>query len=117
VKSGRGMYEYENGEAKKRKVEEPPDPEHVDRLVLPMVNTAVTCLGRGVVDNESFLDGAVIFGTGFAPFRGGPLHYARSRGSDVVRERLRELAARHGPRFEPSEHWEQVFGAAPPRGP
>jgi 3-hydroxyacyl-CoA dehydrogenase/enoyl-CoA hydratase/3-hydroxybutyryl-CoA epimerase len=112
VKSGRGIYDYHNGEAKKRKVEDAPDPEHVDRLVLSMVNMAVTCLGRGIVGDEDSLDGAVIFGTGFAPFRGGPLHYAKSRGGDAVQARLRELAERHGPRFEPSDQWPTVFGGS-----
>jgi 3-hydroxyacyl-CoA dehydrogenase/enoyl-CoA hydratase/3-hydroxybutyryl-CoA epimerase len=117
VKSGRGLYHYHNGEAKKRKVEMPPDPEHVDRLVLAMVNMAVTCLGCGVVADADSLDAALIFGTGFAPFRGGPLNYVRSRGSDAVRDRLAELAGRHGPRFRPSDQWQQVFGEAPSGGP
>ncbi len=109
VKSGRGLYEYEKGKPKKHSVSGAPDPEHVDRLILPMVNAAVSCLSAGVVAGADELDAAVIFGTGFAPFRGGPLHYATSRGAAAVRQRLVELAARHGPRFEPSEGWREVF--------
>ena len=47
----------------------------------------------------------MIFGTGFAPFRGGPLHYARARGVPQIVARLEELAAKHGPRFKPDEGW------------
>ena len=55
-----------------------PAPEDLaDRLMLPMVNEAVACLREGIVGDEDLLDAGVIFGTGFAPFRGGPLHYAR----------------------------------------
>ena len=50
-------------------------------------------------------DAAVIFGTGFAPFRGGPLAYARARGAGAIVARLAELAARHGPRFAPDAGW------------
>ncbi|MHA4875184.1 hypothetical protein, partial [Enterococcus faecium] len=48
---------------------------------------------------------AVIFGTGFAPFRGGPLAYARDRGTKEVVRRLRELSTRYGARFEPDAGW------------
>lgn len=116
VKSGRGMYDYEDGEAKTRNVNGEPDPEHVDRLVLSMVNMAVTCLGRGIVEDADSLDAAVIFGTGFAPFRGGPLNYTRARGPGAVKERLSELAGRHGRRFIPSEHWDQVFDGSGTQG-
>ena len=51
-----------------------------DRLILPMLDVCVTCLREGVVADEEIVDGAMIFATGFAPFRGGPMHYARARG-------------------------------------
>jgi 3-hydroxyacyl-CoA dehydrogenase/enoyl-CoA hydratase/3-hydroxybutyryl-CoA epimerase len=53
-------------------------------------------------------DAAVLFGTGFAPFRGGPLTYARERGVAAVVARLNELAARHGERFLPDEGWRSL---------
>jgi 3-hydroxyacyl-CoA dehydrogenase/enoyl-CoA hydratase/3-hydroxybutyryl-CoA epimerase len=65
----------------------------------------MACLGEEVVGDEELLDGAMIFGTGFAPFRGGPMHYARSRGWTEIAETLAELAARHGERFEPDPGW------------
>ena len=52
----------------------------IDRLILPMSNVCVACLREGIVDNADMVDGAMIFGTGYAPFRGGPLNYARTRG-------------------------------------
>jgi len=44
-----------------------------------MLNEAVACLHDHVVDDADLLDAGVIFGTGFAPFRGGPLHYLQSK--------------------------------------
>ena len=49
-----------------------------------------------------------IFGSGFAPFRGGPLTYARKRGIEAVISRLNDLARRYGPRFTPDTGWSQV---------
>jgi 3-hydroxyacyl-CoA dehydrogenase/enoyl-CoA hydratase/3-hydroxybutyryl-CoA epimerase len=48
----------------------------------------------------------MIFATGFAPFRGGPLHYARSRGN--VRAELERLAQRYGERFRPDPGWDRL---------
>ena len=76
-----------------------------DRLVLQYLNEAVACLRERVVEDADLLDAGMIFGTGFAPFRGGPLHYARARGVPAIVARLEELAARHGPRFTPDEGW------------
>ena len=102
-KSGEGFYRWEDGKAVKPEAGGGTPPADLeDRLVLSMVNEAVSCLADGVVKSSDLLDAGVIFGTGFAPFRGGPLHYARERGLDAVQTRLRELAAAHGPRFEPS---------------
>jgi 3-hydroxyacyl-CoA dehydrogenase/enoyl-CoA hydratase/3-hydroxybutyryl-CoA epimerase len=46
-----------------------------------------------------------VFATGFAPFRGGPLQYARQRGIEIVTRRLHELAERYGERFRPDAGW------------
>ena len=59
-----------------------PTEEMINRLVLPMSNVCVACLREGIVDNGDVVDGAMIFGTGYAPFRGGQLNYARTRGED-----------------------------------
>ena len=54
--------------------------EIVDRVVLAMVNEAARCLEEGAVEGPAQLDLATVFGTGFAPFRGGVLSYADARG-------------------------------------
>jgi 3-hydroxyacyl-CoA dehydrogenase/enoyl-CoA hydratase/3-hydroxybutyryl-CoA epimerase len=72
-----------------------------DRLLLPLVNECVACLREGIVSDADLVDAGVVFGTGFAPFRGGPLHYARTRGIAQVVTRLEELAAKYGARFSP----------------
>ena len=82
-----------------------PTPEMIDRLVLPMSNVCVACLREGIVEDADIVDGAMIFGTGYAPFRGGPLNYARTRGVENVVEALRGLAAKFGDRFAPDEGW------------
>jgi 3-hydroxyacyl-CoA dehydrogenase/enoyl-CoA hydratase/3-hydroxybutyryl-CoA epimerase len=75
-----------------------------------MVNECVACLREGVVSDEDLLDAGVVFGTGFAPFRGGPLHYVRTRGVPQVLARLRELEQRHGARFHPDAGWSLLGG-------
>jgi len=70
-----------------------------------MLNEAAACLRAGIVADEDLLDAGVVFGTGFAPFRGGPMHYARRRGVAAVVTRLQDLEARHGERFRPDPHW------------
>jgi 3-hydroxyacyl-CoA dehydrogenase / enoyl-CoA hydratase / 3-hydroxybutyryl-CoA epimerase len=77
-----------------------------DRLILPMLDVCVGCLREGIVADEDTVDGAMIFATGFAPFRGGPLHYARSRGN--VRAELERLAQRYGERFRPDPGWDRL---------
>lgn len=108
-KSGQGFYRWEHGKAQKPAgdgSEVPADIE--DRLILPMVNEAVACLSDGIVSDADLLDAGVIFGTGFAPFRGGPIHYARERGIDEVTGRLAELAAKYGDRFAPCQGWSEI---------
>jgi 3-hydroxyacyl-CoA dehydrogenase/enoyl-CoA hydratase/3-hydroxybutyryl-CoA epimerase len=108
-KSGKGLYTWQNGHVVKSKQEgaEPP-PDMIDRLILPMLDVCVTCLRDGIVADEEIVDGAMIFATGFAPFRGGPLHYARTRGIANVRDTLNNLAQKYGPRFQPDPGWDSL---------
>ena len=104
-KSGRGYYEWRDGRpVKSESTGRAPD-DLADRLVLQYLNEAVACLRERVVEDADLLDAGMIFGTGFAPFRGGPLHYARARGVPAIVSRLEALAMRHGPRFRPDEGW------------
>ena len=105
-KTGQGYYRWEDGKAVKPAASGGPVPDDIeDRLILPMVNEAVACLSEGVVADADLLDAGVIFGTGFAPFRGGPINYARERGIDEVMAALKSLAERHGERFAPHSGW------------
>jgi hypothetical protein len=74
-----------------------------------MLNTLVRCLREGIVADEEIVDGAMIFGTGFAPFRGGPLLYARERGASDIIAKLRRLEEKHGERFAPDEGWQSIM--------
>ncbi|WP_298449504.1 hypothetical protein [uncultured Marinobacter sp.] len=73
-----------------------------------MLNACMTCIREGVVADEDIADGAMIFGTGFAPFRGGPMKCAHDRGFDLIREGLETLADRYGPRFQPDMGWQEI---------
>ena len=67
------------------------DGQIVDRLVLSVVNEAARCMSEKVVETPSELDLATVFGTGFAPFRGGLLRYADSVGSNEIVRKLEEI--------------------------
>lgn len=111
-KSGEGFYRWQDGKPVKSGGGTPAPEDLEDRLILVLVNECVACLRERVVEDADLADAAVIFGTGFAPFRGGPLAYARGRGAGAIVARLEELAARHGPRFRPDTGW-ALLGAAP----
>lgn len=100
-KSGEGFYRWDGKKALKPEATGAVPTDIEDRLILPMVNEAVACLADGIVSDADLLDAGVIFGTGFAPFRGGPIHYARSRGIQDVKDALNRLADNHGEHFRP----------------
>jgi 3-hydroxyacyl-CoA dehydrogenase/enoyl-CoA hydratase/3-hydroxybutyryl-CoA epimerase len=105
-KTGRGFYDWSGGKAHKQQVE--PDyvaTELMDRLMLTMANECVACLRLGVVADADLVDAGVVFGAGFAPFRGGPLQWAREAGPGTLKNRLEQLALQHGSRFEPDPGW------------
>ena len=109
-KDGQGLYKWENGRAIKPEVpkdyQAPEDLE--DRLILPLLNEAVSCLHDGVVADADLLDAGVIFGTGFAPFRGGPMQHIKAVGADKLKARLDVLANRYGGRFKPRAGWDSL---------
>jgi 3-hydroxyacyl-CoA dehydrogenase/enoyl-CoA hydratase/3-hydroxybutyryl-CoA epimerase len=108
-KDGQGFYTWVEGRAQKPAVPKDyvPPADLGDRLILPLINEAVACLTDGVVDTEEQLDAGVIFGTGFAPFRGGPCQYIRDEGANKLRGKLEQFAARYGKRFAPKSGWER----------
>jgi 3-hydroxyacyl-CoA dehydrogenase/enoyl-CoA hydratase/3-hydroxybutyryl-CoA epimerase len=108
-KTGKGFYTWKDGKAEKAQLSETGPrvtDQMTDRLVLPMSNVCVACLREGIVDDPDAVDGAMIFGTGYAPFRGGPLNYARTRGVENVVSTMRALAERFGARFAPDPGWD-----------
>ncbi len=109
-KTGRGLYVWEGERPTKDKNAPPPDEAMRERLILAMVNTAAACLRERVCADADILDAAMIFGAGFAPFRGGPCRYARARGLDDVRGALEALAATSGARFAPDPGLELLTG-------
>jgi 3-hydroxyacyl-CoA dehydrogenase/enoyl-CoA hydratase/3-hydroxybutyryl-CoA epimerase len=78
-KTGQGLYRYENGKAVKGQPDAF-DQALIDELIEPYLREAEAALREGVVADADLVDAGLIFGTGFAPFRGGPIHYLRSRG-------------------------------------
>ncbi|HYM35137.1 MAG TPA: 3-hydroxyacyl-CoA dehydrogenase NAD-binding domain-containing protein [Steroidobacteraceae bacterium] len=105
-KSNQGFYFWKDGKAEKPELPARPAPEDLqDRLILPLINESVAVLREQVVEDTDLLDAGVIFGTGFAPFTGGPLNYARNRGFDACVARLEQLEKRYGPRFKPDPGW------------
>ncbi len=123
-KNGRGFYDYEGGSRKgpakeayaalrvePRKESPLPGAVMEARLVLPMINEAAFCLEDRIVEDPARLDLAMIFGTGFPPFRGGLLRYADTIGLGRVFSRLDDLAERLGPRFAPSDLIQRLANA------
>lgn len=101
-KSGQGFYRYKNG-----KIQKNPVPKGIivsqdigQRLIMRMVNEASLCLKEGVVEDADLIDAGMLFGTGFAPFRRGPMYYAQQFGKDQLNELLVQLANQYGERFK-----------------
>src|SRR4249919_290508 len=109
-KDGQGLYRWEHGKAVKPDLPKDysPPADLQDRLLLPLLNEAVAALHDGVVADADLLDAGVIFGTGFAPFRGGPIQYIRAVGADNLVARLQALQAKYGNRFAPRPGWDAL---------
>jgi 3-hydroxyacyl-CoA dehydrogenase/enoyl-CoA hydratase/3-hydroxybutyryl-CoA epimerase len=105
-KTGRGFYEWVGDKPQKPPTEGQRTPDDLqDRLLLPLVNECAAVLREKIVEDAELIDAGVIFGAGFAPFRGGPLEYARARGVNAIVSRLEELRKAHGERFAPDPGW------------
>jgi len=108
-KTGEGFYQYKGNKPIKNKNASYTNPQQVqDRLVMRLVNEATACLREGIVEEKDLIDAGVIFGTGFAPFRGGPLEYIRSSGIDQLGKTMDQLQSQFGERFKKDEGWSQV---------
>ncbi|MEO7742206.1 MAG: 3-hydroxyacyl-CoA dehydrogenase NAD-binding domain-containing protein [Usitatibacter sp.] len=109
-KTGRGFYKWVNGKPQKSSI----GPGTVDlgaladRMVAPALNEAVACLRERIVADGDLVDVGMIFGTGFAPHRGGPIATIRARGKQEWLKVMNELKAHHGLRFEPDTGWDSI---------
>jgi 3-hydroxyacyl-CoA dehydrogenase/enoyl-CoA hydratase/3-hydroxybutyryl-CoA epimerase len=104
-KSGRGFYRYDDHG---RAIDAPGAqhaPEVTERLIWRLVNEAAACLREGVVEDADLVDAGLVFGTGFAPFRGGPLGYAEDMGNTGIQQSLERLSREFGARFRPDDGW------------
>ncbi len=110
-KTGKGFYTFKKGKPVKPAI--PKDfnlpTDLPDRLILRLVNEAVACLRDGVVESTDMIDAGVIFGTGFAPFKGGPMCYAHNRGIEQLIKLLESLDSRYGSRFKADSGWSSLF--------
>jgi 3-hydroxyacyl-CoA dehydrogenase/enoyl-CoA hydratase/3-hydroxybutyryl-CoA epimerase len=106
-KTGRGFYTWVKG--KPQKGGSPSGNQDLkalaERMVLPALNEAVACVREKIVADADLCDAGVIFGTGFAPHRGGPISTIRERGKEEWLAIMETLEARHGERFVPDEGW------------
>ena len=106
-KTGEGFYVYKKG--RQVKLPEPtskPLEEISDRLVLRMLDESFACLREGVVADGDLLDAGMIFGTGFAPFRGGPIHYAKAKGIGELFQQYVALKKERGEKVETIKAWD-----------
>jgi 3-hydroxyacyl-CoA dehydrogenase/enoyl-CoA hydratase/3-hydroxybutyryl-CoA epimerase len=114
-KVGRGFYDWPTAEAQGEKslwpglaqlfpvaAQQPTQRELIDRLMFAQANEAARCYQEGVLRSVADANVGSIFGWGFAPFHGGALQFINAMGAKRFVERSRELAARHGTRFEPA---------------
>jgi 3-hydroxyacyl-CoA dehydrogenase/enoyl-CoA hydratase/3-hydroxybutyryl-CoA epimerase len=109
-KTGQGFYTWKKGKkiAPKTKSSTADNVDIQNRLILRFLNEAVACHREKVVDNKDHLDAGVIFGTGFAPFHGGPINYIETKGVSNLLTSLKALHKEHGERFEPDPGWQEL---------
>jgi len=105
-KNNKGFYNYKNGKIVRNNVNKSPqlanhtEPSLVqDRLVMRIINICIQCLKENVVTNPDLIDAGLIFGAGFAPFRGGPMHYLDTIGEESYKAKVRTLERKYGKRF------------------
>ncbi|MDQ1362865.1 MAG: 3-hydroxyacyl-CoA dehydrogenase / enoyl-CoA hydratase / 3-hydroxybutyryl-CoA epimerase, partial [Pseudomonadota bacterium] len=108
-KSGEGFYKWVKGKPVKNSGGNSGDAKELqDRLIMRLLNEAAACLREKVVDDADLVDAGVIFGTGFAPFRGGPMHHIHAEGAAKMSARLNDLKNRYGDRFVADAAWSNM---------
>ena len=108
-KTAKGFYSWKKGKPVKLDAgDKIPPADLADRLILRLLNESVACLREGIVEDADLLDAGIIFGTGFAPFRGGPMQYIKDRGPSELHEKLKQFSHLYGKRFLPDAGWEDL---------
>ncbi|MFY7697589.1 MAG: 3-hydroxyacyl-CoA dehydrogenase NAD-binding domain-containing protein [Legionella sp.] len=99
-KSGEGFYRYKNGKPIKQKIlATQSSDDTAKRMILRMIIEANNCLHEQVVVDNDLLDAGMVFASGFAPFRGGPMHYASQLGPEGIKDLSARLVSQYGERF------------------
>lgn len=104
-KTGRGFYKYDTKGQPRRGRAAPTTVPVSERLILRLLNESMACLREGVIVNSDAVDAGMVYGTGFSPFLGGPMSYARSLGGSGISHSLYRLTEEYGKRFEPDQGW------------
>lgn len=99
-KTGEGFYQYKNGKPVKKPVEVQPNADIANRLITRIINESASCLREGVVKDSDLLDAGMVFATGFAPFTGGPMNYAKHLGETNLNNLFTQLESTYGERFK-----------------
>ncbi|MFT5599662.1 MAG: 3-hydroxyacyl-CoA dehydrogenase/enoyl-CoA hydratase/3-hydroxybutyryl-CoA epimerase [Urechidicola sp.] len=108
-KTGRGFYQYKKGKPIKNRDADLGDQKMIqNRLVFRFLNEAAACIDEKIVDNKDLLDAGIIFGTGFAPFRGGPMNYSLQTSVGEITQTMTEYAPLYGERFNPVKGWKKI---------
>jgi 3-hydroxyacyl-CoA dehydrogenase/enoyl-CoA hydratase/3-hydroxybutyryl-CoA epimerase len=109
-KTGEGFYRYDK---QKKQIKPPysydqPLDKIAERLVLRMLNECFACLREKVVADDDLLDAGMIFGTGFAPFRGGPIHYAQHQGIHQLYQEFVKQQEAQGEKASAIPEWNEL---------
>ncbi len=82
-----------------------------DRIISRIVNEAAKCLEDEIISDPVVGDIGLVFGTGFAPFHGGPFRYLDTVGVDKYVGMMEGFANKYGPQFEPCQILKDYAGA------
>ncbi len=90
-KSGKGFYTWEQGRADRKPLDmdNPYGEQIAERLLAPFLEECRAASAEGIVADDDLLDAGIVFGTGFAPFRGGPMHYLLQQSSTSAAEAVK----------------------------
>ncbi|NOX42768.1 MAG: crotonase [Gammaproteobacteria bacterium] len=109
-KTGNGFYHYNKKKGGKKQQKKSGDSnmtndEICDRMIMKMLNESIACLREQVVEDADLLDAGIVYGTGFAPFRGGPMNYIEKEKKAELKDKLSKLTEKYGDRFTPDAGW------------